>query len=573
MSSKTDDDDDSVEEDICIVEFTDSMHVRAGMLADLPQSIGWFNLSAHNLGPSDDHEGMLRHKHSIEMETRLNSSLYTQEEQNAARRLSSSVIAVGGDDKKKATSGGITTIGASAAGGGGMPKTPPRLPRGSLRSSVSPLRGSQMSTSSPSVTRTPPSAAAAAAFGTSQGAAYVTGEADIISKVLEQVDLTATRRMREGFNERNFSLGVLNTLLVCFVFAKYPQHFWLLYFVETLALVPTKFYYMYKAKPLNEALYYLDYCWFLNFCGVFLLGAFLAVQFLQPRREWLIDVFGFDETWTQFDIPIEYRRNAYLAAMGAACGPLLGATVVLPFVALLFHDVRTMTNLFIHILPPMVAYTFLWHTDDIKLSWPDVFRLVYRDDIQFFSDRSQGGILQWIFPGTALETVAGNTLALYFCWFVPYCIWMVTIGMDLPRTDRHSVDKKTGLPLKPKYDTVFHSTVRGGLCILIGKIFWGRPKSDSIRQMEKNDYELRDLCVYMLGHAVMFILSIYALAYPCFTWKQAHAAMLLALLVVCVYRGSKRYTYYSTAMYGRQIRKNFEDLLAMDNDGGAKKTN
>ena len=50
----------------------------------------------------------------------------------------------------------------------------------------------------------------------------------------------------------------------------------------------------------------------------------------------------------------EDTRKAFLkAALGIACGVLLGANIALPFVACVFHDVSTMTGLFIHLMPPM----------------------------------------------------------------------------------------------------------------------------------------------------------------------------------------------------------------------------
>ena len=52
--------------------------------------------------------------------------------------------------------------------------------------------------------------------------------------------------------------------------------------------------------------------------------------------------------------------------------------------ACLFHDVNTMTGLFIHLMPPMVMYTFMWDSSVIRAAWPTVFHLTYMDNIQFF---------------------------------------------------------------------------------------------------------------------------------------------------------------------------------------------
>jgi hypothetical protein len=68
-----------------------------------------------------------------------------------------------------------------------------------------------------------------------------------------------------------------------------------------------------------------------------------------------------------------------------SCGTLIGANIALPFVACLFHDVNTMTGLFIHIMPPMVMYTFMWNSSAIRAAWPGVFNLTY-ENLRFFSE-------------------------------------------------------------------------------------------------------------------------------------------------------------------------------------------
>ena len=80
------------------------------------------------------------------------------------------------------------------------------------------------------------------------------------------------------------------------------------------------------------------------------------------------------------------REAFFNAAMGVACGTLMGANIVLPFVACLFHDVNTMTGLFIHLMPPMVMYTFIWHWKDIRDVWPNVFHLTYMERVHYFPD-------------------------------------------------------------------------------------------------------------------------------------------------------------------------------------------
>ena len=360
---------------------------------------------------------------------------------------------------------------------------------------------------------------------------FHTAEVETIHKVLDRIDQIATKRRNEGFNETNFTIGVLNCLLTVYIFGKYPQHFWLFYLVQGFYLIPGRVYYSWTRKPLNEVLYYVDYCWVMNMIG----GSILL--YILPA-------------WT---VSHEVRRQLYITALGVACGPLLGASATLPFVAVLFHDTVAMGGLFIHILPPMLTYTFMWHTDAIHKAWPELFKLDYFDDLQFFPDDTY-----FVIPGTGLGTIAGNTIALYFMWFIPYVSWMLLIGLDLPRKNRKNKD---GSVVVPKYDTVFHATVRGGFCATMGSALWDRPRSVSQQQMENDDYEVRDFIVYMGLHAFFINLAVYTLAYPCYRSQNAHKILLILITVICVKRGAQRYTYYSTNMYGRMVRKDFADLL------------
>jgi hypothetical protein len=252
----------------------------------------------------------------------------------------------------------------------------------------------------------------------------------------------------------------------------------------------------------------------------------------------------------------ELRVYTFLAAYGTSCGPLLGAAGLLPFVSVVFHDLDLMLGLFIHVLPLMITYTFMWYSDEIREAWPGVFEFDYFNDIKFLPDEHF-----FILPGTHLDTVAGSTLALYYMWFIPYLSWQVLIGLNLPR--KNLVDRD-GKPIVPKYDTVFHSTVRNGLIVVAGKILWGRPASVSKKQMENDDYELRDFLVYMAGHATMVYLSVYLLAYPCFLSKTTHMLFIMVLTFICVRRGAERYTYYVTEMYAKALRKDFAHVVASD---------
>eukprot|EP00984_Skeletonema_dohrnii_P017887 scaffold8237_cov157-Skeletonema_dohrnii-CCMP3373.AAC.2 len=189
--------------------------------------------------------------------------------------------------------------------------------------------------------------------------------------------------------------------------------------------------------------------------------------------------------------------------------------------ASLFHDVNTMTGLFIHLMPPVVMYTFVWYNDRIVEAWPNLFNLSYLED----------GLTYY--GGT--DSIASCSTAFYFTWWVIYvCFMLGGGGIDLPKKF-----KPDGSPANPRYDTVFHSTMRDGVCILIGKFFRGRSRAESLTLMETN------------------IIIFFRL-------------MLGASIVIAVVRGANRYTYYTTKMYSRVLRKEFAEQLAQSGGGEAK---
>jgi hypothetical protein len=363
-------------------------------------------------------------------------------------------------------------------------------------------------------------------------------EVETIQKVLDRIDQVSAKRISEGFSKRNFMLGVLNYLFLAFILGAFPQHFWLCYIVEMIILLPMKISDSSKSKPLCQILYYLDYCWVMNL-------SFMAIGV----------ALVMDACTDKSLLSDDMRASLFVTVYGISCGPLLGATIVLPFVAVVFHDFIIMTGLFIHILPPMVLYTIKWQYQDIHDAWPRLFKLHYIQDVQFFPSDSK-----FIIPGTGLGTIAGNTIFIYFLWFVPYVIWMLVWGMNLPRKQRTHKDG-TVTTLTPMYDTVFHATVRTGLTAVAGKALWGRPTGVSRVQMENDDYETRDFLVYMTMHAILACSAVYILAYPCYISQTFHTIMLIFLTVICVARGAERYVYYVCEMYSRAVRKDFAELL------------
>jgi len=201
-----------------------------------------------------------------------------------------------------------------------------------------------------------------------------------------------------------------------------------------------------------------------------------------------------------------------------------------------------MANLIIHLMPSMAMYNYRWHAAEISNAYPNIYSqlLSFTEELGKKNTQSPTQI----------------TLAVYFAWFIPYTIWFVLVGLKLPVVSKDKSDRP------PKYDTVFHATWKGGMCELAGKL-WKRPKEISRDCSERNDYELRDFFLYMLGHAlgscVVGIILIGDIL--CFRGgKMVHATLLWFTTILCAKRGADRYTYYVTSMYGYQLRKAFQEI-------------
>ena len=289
-------------------------------------------------------------------------------------------------------------------------------------------------------------------------------------------------------------------------------------------------------------------------------------------------IFLFLLVWLSYfpsiDVDGAARKAAFSALVGVGAGGITGANIILDFIALVFHDINSMTAVFIHMvsfsvasdgsnvfadtglihrswsqlprnkMPAIVLYTFLWHGDDIAEAWPDVFDLSYIGSLTYFEGGWSGSIF-------------GCSAILYLTWWTCYVSFMLLIGLDLPKKTRR--DGVT--PSEPRWDTVFHSTMRGGACVALGWTFRGRSREESLRMMEENAFDLIDFFIYMALHAAGAVTATAVIGYGCFSSQMFHRLTIALVVVLGVVRGAKRYTYYACGMYSRALQKEFESVL------------
>jgi hypothetical protein len=64
----------------------------------------------------------------------------------------------------------------------------------------------------------------------------------------------------------------------------------------------------------------------------------------------------------------------FYALWGIANGPMAVGSVALKN-ALVLHDLEEMQSLFLHLNPPLICWSFRWHSDKIGNIWPGLFAI------------------------------------------------------------------------------------------------------------------------------------------------------------------------------------------------------
>lgn len=312
-------------------------------------------------------------------------------------------------------------------------------------------------------------------------------------------------------------------LTMIYMFGAHPEHFWILYIIESLYFFPFRMYIDWKTKPLRTIFYEFEYCWIVNFVMFFL---FVLLAFAK-----------------RFSFHSGVNDAICMMLFGTACGPLLAATMVLPL-PLLFHSVDIMSSIFIHFFPPALMYIHRWRNEDLVEAWD--FLLDIRFNLQMKS----------FWP---IHSFSDATLSLfnimmcqYFTWFVLYCIWQITIGIDMPRKHR----QRSNAPAV--YDTSFHANMRDGMCMAYGTYIWKRPGAESQRMIDENDFELKDFAIYMILHFIGVLMSLICLAWPCMYSQTFHAVLLLVAMLIVIIKGAIFYNNIITEVYADIVRESVE---------------
>eukprot|EP00928_Gymnodinium_smaydae_P017666 TRINITY_DN16759_c0_g3_i2.p1 TRINITY_DN16759_c0_g3~~TRINITY_DN16759_c0_g3_i2.p1 ORF type:complete len:365 (-),score=16.93 TRINITY_DN16759_c0_g3_i2:78-1172(-) len=336
---------------------------------------------------------------------------------------------------------------------------------------------------------------------------------ETVLRCLKVIAEGSDKLKHRGLSTWRFFFGVANLLLVTVCFVGYPQHFWLLYTLEAFVLFAIRGVRLANAKPLSEVLYWLDYCWIVNFTCNLLFVLFTLDAYCN---------FGIFKCLDALDQK-SLREFLFCAAFGTFCGPLLGAVGALGN-ALIFHDVDNTSSVFIHLFPSLLMYTLRWNTQDVTNTWPDVFQLNYFEEINPWSG------------------IYASPMLFYAGWWFVYTVWLCTCGLQCPHKG---------------YDTVFHSLMRpfNPLSKMLG---WS--KDEHARRAKENDFTVKSALVYMVFHSVAVAVGT-LLAVGCFMSQYFHAASCATMALLAIYKGASRYSYYMLESYTNVLRKEFGESL------------
>lgn len=287
----------------------------------------------------------------------------------------------------------------------------------------------------------------------------------------QDAELTnATREAQEPSPQTGWVmfLGTVNAILVAWCFGVYPEYIWIVFCIEGPLLFLSRFWNVtqpndmkipgYGRQPMFRVLYMLEYCYYVNYMGIVV--ALIVVM---------------DPSWFTKEV-----ASVLFAAGFGVSATLLVATAVFQN-QLVFHDVDQTVSVFIHFFPALVFYTLRWHYGRLSSAWPHIFFRGPFDDLEPF-------------------TIWKYAVMLYLSWFVPYLVWMLLGGKELPQSKNLNICCLNGNRETP-YDTCFHFSMRETPFGKLTKHFRGYSNKEWEKKGNDHNFNALDVLVYMALHA------------------------------------------------------------------------
>mmetsp|Transcript_49711 Transcript_49711/g.116082 ORF Transcript_49711/g.116082 Transcript_49711/m.116082 type:complete len:366 (+) Transcript_49711:79-1176(+) len=330
-------------------------------------------------------------------------------------------------------------------------------------------------------------------------------EIELVRRCLSVIEERAKKFESQGMTKGNFVFGVANSFFVVWAFGALPGYFWIVYLVEVFLLLPLRWLKMIAARP-REHLYWLDFCWMANFGGVIVLLALLTTDVSAATQKW-----------------------CFCVAWGLGNGPLLGAAALLGN-ALLFHDFDNTSSVLIHLFPALVMFEMGWNREIVHANFPEIFKYEFFPEIDMWGD------------------IYCKSAFVYGVWWVLYTTWLLTLGCHCPRWG---------------YDTIFHFSMRGISGRAVAKML-RTDKKVLDTYIKTDEYPRSFMITYMCVHAALVLCALPA-SLLCFASHYIHVGLCAFAVLLSIYNGSSRYTYYMVHSYSADLRRE----LKIPRDRGA----
>lgn len=318
-----------------------------------------------------------------------------------------------------------------------------------------------------------------------------------------------------------FEIGVLNLILMTWLFGAHPEHYWVAYVVEFPIIVSLVAALWSKA---GRCLYFLEFCWVINLCGwLFLLAELLPFYFpsVQPL------------------LPPAARLGIARAFFATANGPLALSVIALSN-AVVFHDPERTGAIMIHFGPALTTWAIRWKEAALQAAWPGAFGAAA---LPVGVNAAGSAACAAITKGgrAARSACAASELATleffdapikaYFVWWAIYGVWLLAVGCELP--ERRGWRSSFG-DMRP-------------ICSLVCKKVLGTGR-DALRC---------HAALYLMIHALIVSMSLAFLPKLLYVSVEAHSIFLVVLIVSAVRQGAH---YYKHA-WGEKLAKQVASRL------------
>jgi len=195
-----------------------------------------------------------------------------------------------------------------------------------------------------------------------------------------------------GFTRASHSAGVLGVSAMAFGLGRWPEHFWVMYFVICWMLIPI---YILRMARAGKGLYALEPCWVANAAAAAYLAAVACRAPPGGLRLWAL-------------------RALYSTSLG-----FLSWSTIVSHNALIFHSFSDMVFLFIHVAPAVACSTLRWpaqwqRSASLACTWPGRF--------------PDAAALE----GTTSDQVVFAGMIPYGLWWVSYTPWLLAKGVNMP---------------------------------------------------------------------------------------------------------------------------------------------